>query len=92
MFQYRLIARARADRRHVVLPEGDDERILRAADSLLRLGVADLTLLGEESVVRAKASAVGVDITGRDHPVAEGSRPGRPLRQGVHQAARRTRA
>jgi phosphate acetyltransferase len=64
MFQYRLMARARADRRHVVLPEGDDERILRAADSLLRLGVADLTLLGEESVVRAKASAVGVDITG----------------------------
>jgi phosphate acetyltransferase len=58
MFQYRLLARARADRRHVVLPEGDDERILRAADSLLRLGVA------EESVVRAKASAVGVDIEG----------------------------
>jgi len=64
MFQYRLIARARADRRHIVLPEGDEERILRVADSLLRLGVADLTLLGEESVVRAKASAVGVDIQG----------------------------
>jgi len=64
MFQYRLIARARAERRHVVLPEGDDERILRAADSLLRLGVADLTVLGEESVVRAKASALGLDITG----------------------------
>jgi phosphate acetyltransferase len=64
MCQYRIMARARADRRHVVLPEGDDERMLRAADSLLRLGVADLTLLGEESVVRAKASAVGVDITG----------------------------
>ena len=47
-----------------MLPEGDDERILRAADSLLRLGVADLTLLGEGSVVRAKASAVGVDIEG----------------------------
>lgn len=64
MFQYRLLARARADRRHVVLPEGDDERILRAADSLLRLGVVNLTLLGEGSVVRAKASAVGVDIDG----------------------------
>src|SRR5664279_6621630 len=57
-------ARARAERRHVVLPEGDDERILRAADSLLRLGVADLTVLGEESVVRAKASALGLEITG----------------------------
>src|SRR5664279_5006288 len=64
MFQYRLIARARANRRHIVLPEGEDERILRAAASLLRLRVADLTLLGEDSVVRAKASAAGVDITG----------------------------
>ena len=64
MFQYRLIARARANRRHIVLPEGEDERILRAAASLLRLRVADLTLLGEDSVVRAKASAAGVDIAG----------------------------
>jgi phosphate acetyltransferase len=64
MFQYRLIARARANRRRIVLPEGEDERILRAAASLLRLGVSDLTPLGEDSVVRAKASAAGVDITG----------------------------
>ena len=64
MFQYRLIERARADRRHVVLPEGDDERILRATEILLRLGVVELTLLGEESAIRAKASAIGVDVTG----------------------------
>lgn len=64
MFQFRLIERARADRRRIVLPEGDDERILHAAASLLRLGVADLTLLGEPNVVRARASAIGADIAG----------------------------
>ena len=64
MFQYRLIERARADRRHVVLPEGDDERILRATEILLRLGVVELTLLGDEGTIRAKASAIGVDVTG----------------------------
>src|SRR6478735_3717391 len=64
MFQYRVFERARADRRHVVLPEGEDERIQRAAATLLRLEVADLTLLGEERIIRAKALAAGIDITG----------------------------
>ena len=38
MFQYRVFERARADRRHIVMPEGEDERILRATAILLRLG------------------------------------------------------
>ena len=63
MFQYRLIERARTDRKRVVLPESDDDRILQAADTLLRLGVADLILLGEENAVRSRASALGVDIS-----------------------------
>jgi phosphate acetyltransferase len=63
MFQYRLIERARADRRHVVLPEGEEERILRAAAILLRLDVADLTLLGDEMAIKAKADTLGLDIS-----------------------------
>ncbi len=59
MFQFRLIDRARQDRKRIVLPEGSDDRILEAADSLLRLGVADLTILGEENAVRTRASAMG---------------------------------
>ena len=47
MFEYELVERARSDRRHIVLPEGDDERVLRAAEILLRRGVVDLTLLGD---------------------------------------------
>jgi len=62
MFQYRVFERARADRRHIVMPEGDDERILRATAILLRLGVADLTLLGDQEAIRAKALALNLDI------------------------------
>ncbi|GGL89708.1 phosphate acetyltransferase [Nakamurella endophytica] len=63
MFQYQLLERARADRRHIVLPEGDDDRILTATATLLRLGVARLTLLGDETAIRARASALGMDIS-----------------------------
>ncbi len=47
----------------MVLPEGDDERILRAAATLLRLEVADLTLLGDPRVINAKAASLGVDLS-----------------------------
>ena len=62
MFEHQLMERARADRRHIVLPESGDDRILTAADILLRRGVADLTLLGDENSVRARASALGLDL------------------------------
>ncbi|HEV2927766.1 MAG TPA: phosphate acyltransferase, partial [Propionibacteriaceae bacterium] len=62
MFEYQLMERARADRKHIVLPESQDDRILEAAAILLRRGVADLTLLGEETPVRARASALGLDL------------------------------
>lgn len=64
MFEYGLIERARADLRHIVLPEGNDDRILRAAGTLLSRGVAKLTILGEEGEVRARAAGLGVDISG----------------------------
>ena len=48
MFEHALIERARADRRHIVLPEGNDDRILMAADQLLQRKVVDLTVLGAE--------------------------------------------
>ncbi|MGA8209025.1 MAG: phosphate acetyltransferase [Nocardioidaceae bacterium] len=63
MFEHQLIDRAVADRRHIVLPEGEDERVLRAADILLRRGVADLTLLGDPLRVTARAATLGVDVS-----------------------------
>jgi phosphate acetyltransferase len=62
MFEYELIERARQDPRHVVLPEGTDERILRAAEQLLRRGVCELTLLGPVDTIEAKARDLGLDL------------------------------
>ena len=46
MFIYNLIQQAKSDKQHIVLPEGNDERILRASASLRRNDVVDITLLG----------------------------------------------
>ncbi|MFP8940658.1 phosphate acetyltransferase [Streptomyces fenghuangensis] len=62
MFEHELIERARSDRRHVVLPEGTEERVLRAAEVLLRRGVCDLTLLGDETEIRKRAAELGIDL------------------------------
>ncbi len=63
MFEHRLIDRAVELRKHIVLPEGEEDRILRAADILLRRGVADLTLLGDPVVIARKAAELGVDVS-----------------------------
>jgi phosphate acetyltransferase len=62
MFEYQLIERARANRQRIVLPESEDDRILEAAGILLRRGVANLILLGDETKVRARASVLGLDL------------------------------
>ncbi len=63
MFEYDLLARAREDKKHIVLPEGTDDRILRAASTLLQRQVADLTILGDEPLIRARATELGLDIS-----------------------------
>ena len=63
MFAYQLMERARGDRKRIVLPEGDDDRILQAAGRLLRRDIAELTILGDEALVRARAAELGVDLT-----------------------------
>jgi phosphate acetyltransferase len=68
MFEYELIERARAVHRHVVLPEGNDDRILLAAEQLLRGGrehpIVELTLLGNEKAIRARSGALGLELPG----------------------------
>ncbi|TDZ78146.1 Phosphate acetyltransferase [Mycobacteroides salmoniphilum] len=63
MFEYQLLDRARDNRKRIVLPEGDDDRILKAAGRLLQRQVADLTILGEEAEIRSRAAELGVDIS-----------------------------
>ena len=64
MFEYELLDRARADRKHIVLPEGSDDRILRAASTLLQRDVAQLTILGNETAIRTRAAELGLDLSG----------------------------
>ncbi|MFE0650618.1 phosphate acetyltransferase [Streptomyces sp. NPDC059534] len=64
MFEHELLEQARADRRRVVLPEGTEERVLRAADVLIRRDVCDLTLLGDVETIRKKAADLSVDLRG----------------------------
>ncbi|WP_457099220.1 phosphate acetyltransferase [Microbacterium sp. P5_E9] len=63
MFEYALMDRARSDRRRIVLPEGTDDRVLRAAAKVLARGIADLTILGEEIEVRGRALELGIDLS-----------------------------
>jgi len=62
MFEYTLLDQARRHRKHIVLPEGDDDRILRAASTLLQRGVAAITLLGNETAIRARAAELGLQL------------------------------
>ncbi|MFC8080867.1 phosphate acetyltransferase [Streptomyces sp. NPDC057307] len=64
MFEHDLLEQARAVRRRVVLPEGAEERVLRAADVLLRRDVCDLTLLGDVDTIVKKAADLGIDLAG----------------------------
>ncbi|MEO6944021.1 MAG: phosphate acetyltransferase [Lacisediminihabitans sp.] len=66
MFEYDLLDRARSKPRHIVLPEGTDDRILRAASTLLRRQVATLTILGDEGEIRGRAAELGLDIAAAD--------------------------
>ncbi|MDR3358184.1 MAG: phosphate acetyltransferase [Desulfovibrio sp.] len=62
MFEFNLIERAKSARMRIVLPEGTEERILRATDILLRRDVAEIILLGDPGVIAQKAQALGLDI------------------------------
>lgn len=49
-----LIDRAKADKKTIVLPEGNDERILEAAQEALAQGIANIIILGDADEIAAK--------------------------------------
>jgi phosphate acetyltransferase len=63
MFEYNLFERARLNRKKIVLPESQDERILRATEILLRREVVDIVLLGKKEEIEYKSSSLGLDIS-----------------------------
>ncbi|MBT4412697.1 MAG: phosphate acetyltransferase [Polaribacter sp.] len=62
MFQYNLLQKARAFKKHIVLPEGEDERIIKAAARLQILDIVDLTLLGDKNAIQLKCDQIGLQI------------------------------
>ncbi len=50
-----IVARAKADRQRIVLPEGTEERTLKAANQILTDEVADLILLGKPAEINELA-------------------------------------
>jgi phosphate acetyltransferase len=64
MFQYQLVQRARRHKKHIVLPEGNDDRILTAAAQLIAQDIVDLTILGDPAEVAASAARLGIRLNG----------------------------
>ena len=62
-FQANLIERARADRKRIVLPEPDDDRVLQAAAQVLAAGIADITFVGDADYVAKRAGELGLDLS-----------------------------
>ncbi len=64
LFESDLIERAKSRKMRIVLAEGEEERILKATDMLLRREVADIILLGNVDTIRKKAKGLNLDIAG----------------------------
>jgi len=69
MFEYGLLQKARAHRQHIVLPEGVEERILRAAEILVRRGAVNITLLGNEQEIQRKITQLALQLKGMSRPI-----------------------
>lgn len=62
MFEYEQIQRAKAKIQHIVLPEGREERILRAAEILLLRHIVKITLLGDVTEIKNKINTLGLHL------------------------------
>lgn len=62
MFQYQIVKRAKEQKKHIVLPEGDDDRILQAADALARQNVVNLTILGNKEAIQASLKRLNLSL------------------------------
>ncbi len=64
MFEYSLAERARSKSKTIVLPEGNDDRVLQAANKVLARGIAKLIILGDPEVIGSRASELKLDLSG----------------------------
>ena len=57
-------AKAKSQKKHILLPEGTEERTVQAAQKIIAEGIADISLMGNEDEIRAVAEKFNVDLTG----------------------------
>jgi phosphate acetyltransferase len=62
MFQYQLVKWAKSEIKHIVLPEGNEDRILKAAARLINQKVVELTLLGDAAEITASVKRLGLSL------------------------------
>ncbi len=62
----KIMAQAKADVRHIVLPEGEEKRNIAAASRIVKEGLARITLLGNKAKILETAQALGVDLSGAE--------------------------
>lgn len=62
MFQYNMVKRAKQHRKHVVLPEGNDDRIIIAASRLLDMDVVDISIIGDKKQIENKVTELGISF------------------------------
>ncbi len=62
MFQYQIAKRAKEHKKHIVLPEGDDDRILTAADALIKESIVELTILGNKETIVAALKRLNLSL------------------------------
>lgn len=62
MFQYQLLKKAQSDKKHIVLPESTDDRVLMAASKLIASQAVDITLLGNREHILDKVSKMDIDL------------------------------
>jgi len=60
MFQYNMVKRAKQHRKHIVLPEGNDDRIITAASRLLDMDVVDISIIGDRKQIESKVAELGI--------------------------------
>jgi phosphate acetyltransferase len=60
MFQYNLVKRAKKHRKHIVLPEGNDDRVLIATSRLLTMDVVDISIIGNKKQIESKVAELGI--------------------------------
>ena len=62
MFQYNMVKRAKQHRKHIVLPEGNDDRIITAASRLLDMDVVDISIIGDKKQIENKVAELGISF------------------------------